>query len=159
MATHTDLLIEICNQAFDVRAWHGPNLRGSVKGLKLPELLWRPAPDRHNIWEIALHCAYWKYTVRRRLDDTKKGEFSRKPSNFPKLPDEPTLTDWKQDIALLNEEHKLTNDAIRRFPKARLYEKPKGSPVSYIQTIYGIASHDLYHAGQIQLLKRLIRQE
>ena len=54
------LLLEIYDQAYDQRAWHGTNLRGSLKGLKLSELLHRPQTKRHNIWEITLHCAYWK---------------------------------------------------------------------------------------------------
>ena len=153
----TELLIEMLDQAFDKTAWHGTNLRGSVKGLKLKELLWRPSPVRHNAWEIALHCAYWKYVVTRWLTDGKKGGFPRKPSNFPALPDKPKLADWKDDLALLEEQHDKLRQAILAFPKSKLYTTPPKSPVKYIQAIYGAASHDLYHAGQIQLLRRMMR--
>ena len=151
------LLLEIYDQAYDHIAWHGTNLRGSLKGLKLQELLYRPQPKRHNIWEITLHCAYWKYVVLRKLVGGKKGEFPRKPSNFPKIPNNPTLKDWKADLALLEEYHLKLRDEIENFPESKLYKTPEGSKVSYIKTIYGISSHDLYHAGQIQLLKRMVR--
>ncbi len=75
MSDKIKLLLEVYDQAFDHIAWHGTNLRGSIKGLKLPELLWRPQPKRHNSWEIVLHCAYWKYVVWRRLtQEGKKGD-------------------------------------------------------------------------------------
>ncbi len=152
-----NLLLEIYDQSYDHTAWHGTNLRGSLKGLKLPELLYRPQGKRHNIWEISLHCAYWKYVVLRRLVGGKKGEFPRKPSDFPKLPKNPILNDWKIDLSLLEDYHFRLRNAIKQFPESKLNKNPKNSKVSYIQTIYGISSHDLYHAGQIQLLKRIIR--
>lgn len=155
----TKLLLEIYDQVYDHVAWHGTNLRGSLKGLKLQELLYRPQKKRHNIWEITLHCAYWKYVVLRRLVGGKKGDFPRKPSDFPKLPENPTFKDWKNDIALLEDYHQKLREAIKQFPESKLNKSPKNSKVSYIQTIYGISSHDLYHAGQIQLVKRMIRSK
>ncbi len=153
------LLLEIYDQAYNKSAWHGTNLRGTLKSLKLTELLYRPQHNRHNIWEIALHCAYWKYVVLRRLVDGKKGEFPRKPSDFPKLPNKPTLKDWKNDLALLDNYYIRLRNAIEQFPNSKLYKSPKNSKVRYINTIYGISSHDLYHSGQVQLLKRMIRSK
>src|ERR1700733_13997187 len=61
------MLIDFLDEAFDKKSWHGPNLRGSIRGLSAKEAAWRPGQDRHNIWELTLHAAYWKYIVRRRL--------------------------------------------------------------------------------------------
>jgi hypothetical protein len=160
MPNKISLLLEIYDQAFDHTAWHGTNLRGSIKGLKLPELLWRPQTKRHNCWEIALHCAYWKYVVWRRLTQMgKKCDFPRKPSDWPKHSKKPDLNEWKSDLDLIIHYHILLRKAISDFSEAKLYKCPKGSKVTYIQTIYGIASHDLYHAGQIQLIKRMVRRK
>ncbi len=153
-----DVLLQTYDQAYDKTAWHGTNLRGSLRRVKLPELIWRPGKGRHNIWEIALHCAYWKYVVWRRITGAKMGAFPRKPSDWPQLPAEPNLKSWKEDLALLTHWHKELREEITLFQPAKLNSKPKNSKVSFIQTIYGISSHDLYHAGQIQLLKRLIRK-
>jgi len=57
----------LIDQAFDHKAWHGTNLKGSLRGMTAAEAAWRPAEGRHNAWEVAIHCAYWKYTVWRRL--------------------------------------------------------------------------------------------
>lgn len=151
------LLIDILDQAFDRPAWHGTNLRGSLRGLKLHELVWRPSPGRHNIWETSLHTAYWKYIVYRRLVGAKKGSFPRKPSDWPILPTSVSLGNWKADLQLLVEQHCLLRDAVAGIRPGRLKSNLSGSKVTCERLIYGASSHDLYHAGQIQLLKRLQR--
>jgi uncharacterized damage-inducible protein DinB len=151
------LLIDMLEQAFDKKAWHGTNLKGSLRGLKLNQLLYRPQPKRHNIWEIALHAAYWKYTVYRWLTNTKRGSFPRKPSNWPKIPENADLKAWRKDFALLRDQHIDLVGAVEAFPSSKLFEQIKGTPWNYAKLIYGVASHDIYHAGQIQLLKRLVK--
>ena len=92
-------LLQLIDQAYDQPTWHGPNLTGALKGVKPEEALWRPAEDRHNIWEYALHCAYWKHMATRHLrGDLSRGNFPRKPANFPALPENPTATAWKADL-------------------------------------------------------------
>lgn len=155
--TATALLLQVFDQAFDHRAWHGTPLWGALRGVTVRQALWRPGPKRLCIWELVLHTAYWKYVVRRRLTRDYAISFPRGPSNFPDLPPKPDARAWKRDVALLKEEHRLLRAAIVRFPAARL-GRTDGSPWRFAQHIYGIASHDLYHTGQIQLLKRLQRR-
>lgn len=123
--------------------------------MSVPEALWRPRRGRHNIWEIVIHAAYWKYIVRRRLTRDTAARFPRQGSNWFAVPPRPDARSWKRDIALLREQHRLLREAIARFPVARLSARAWRSQWTNLATIYGIASHDLYHAGQIQLLKRL----
>ena len=149
------LLVDALDQGYDKPAWHGTNFRNSLRGLKLPQLLWRPAQKRHNIWEIALHVAYWKYVIRRRIVGGKKGAFPRKPSNFPRIPLSPTTRDWKDDLTLLEESHTALRKTIIELPDSKLHRRIAKSETSYAQIIYGAASHDLYHAGQVMLLRRL----
>ena len=151
------LLLRIVDQAFDTKAWHGTTLRGALRGLTPDVALWRPAPERHNIWEYLLHAAYWKYIVRRRLTQDKSIRFGRAPSNWPSPPDPATVKSLKADIRLLVEEHRLLREAIADFPANRLNGKAPESQWTYGDHIHGIAAHDLYHTGQVQLLKRLQR--
>ena len=79
------LLLQMIDEAYDKKSWHGPNLRGGIRGLSPAMAAWRPAENRHSIAEIAVHAAYWKYTVRRRLRGEKRGSFPLKGSNwFPR---------------------------------------------------------------------------
>ncbi len=157
--TNTDsrivLLLEVVDQAYSDRAWHGTTLRGSIRGLSVDKAIWRPAPERHNIWELILHTAYWKYIVRRRLTRDKTLSFPRKPSNWPSPPERRTTMHLKNDIALLQKEHGLLRDAIERFPPSQLQRRAPESKWTYAEHVHGIAAHDLYHAGQIQLIKKL----
>jgi hypothetical protein len=158
MKSEIELLVGLLDEAFDSRSWHGPNLRGAVRGVSAREAAWRPGPDRHNIWEFTLHAAYWKYVVRRRLSDEKRGSFALKGSNFFLRPAEDASEKaWHADIALLIEEHERLRAVVKAFPARRLAERAKSSQWTNLATLRGIAAHDLYHAGQIQLLKRLAR--
>lgn len=150
-------LLALIGQSYDHRAWHGTNLRGSIRGLTVQQALWRPSPHRHNIWEIVVHCAYWKYIVRRRILREKRGSFPLKGSNWFRR-ESGHDHDWKADIALLESTHRSLLEALATVRPRDLSARPRGSKVDNLAIIMGIASHDLYHAGQIQLLKRLVRQ-
>ncbi len=151
------ILLALIDQAFDHHAWHGTNLRGSIRGLSAAKAAWRPASNRHNIWETVVHAAYWKYIVRRRILSETKGSFQLKGSNWFNRPvdGEATEAAWKADVALLIATHKSLRAAIEQLSPKAIKVTPEGSTVSNLSIIMGIASHDLYHAGQIQLLKRL----
>ena len=149
------LLIQIVDQAFQRKSWHGTTLKGSIRGLSLEKAIWRPRSDRHNIWELILHTAYWKYIVHRRLTRNKTLRFARSPSNWPALPGETTAESLKDDIVLLQGEHEKLMVAIGVFPPSQLDRCAPESQWTFAEHIHGVAAHDLYHAGQVQLLKKL----
>jgi DinB superfamily len=146
-------LIQQIDEAYDVRSWHGTNLRGSLRGLSPKVAAWRPGPGRHNIWELAVHAAYWKYAVRRLLRGGPRGAFPLKGSNWFVRPTAVTAAAWRADLALLSSEHRQLRSAIRRLEDADLARPAGKGTVGFL--LRGIAAHDLYHAGQIQVLKRL----
>ena len=148
-------LLLLLDEAYNRQSWHGTNLRGSIRGLAAKQAAWRPGPRRHNIWEIVVHAAYWKYAVRRRLAGAERGTFPLKGSNWFLRPDEISERAWLTDIALLEKTHQSLRDLVGRLPARDLSKKVKGSKITNGFLIRGAAAHDLYHAGQIQLLKRL----
>jgi uncharacterized damage-inducible protein DinB len=152
--TKIKLLLALLDEAYDHPAWHGPNLRGALRGLSAEQAAWRPGAGRNSIWEIALHCAYWKYAVHRRLSgEGRRGSFPRKPSNWPALPARPGAATWKADLALLDEQHRRLRENVAASPDEKLGRRLGKSTATRL--IYGIAAHDLYHAGQIRLLIKL----
>jgi hypothetical protein len=153
--TEKALLLTQLRQAYSEKSWHGTNLRGSIRGLEPEVAAWRLQPGRHNIWELILHCAYWKYTVVRRITGEAKGSFALSGSNFFTRPEEYTSKALKSDIALLKRYHELLLETVEKMTPADLDKVAEGSIVSNRDAIIGIAAHDLYHAGQIQLLKRM----
>ena len=150
-----DLLLQMLDEAFDRKAWHGPNLRGCVRGLDARTAAWRPAPGRHNIRELVVHAAYWKYAVRRRLTGEKRGSFPLTGSNWFARPEADGEAAWRDDVALLAEEHRRLRAVVAALTDAHLPRIAPGSRNTNVRLIYGVAAHDVYHAGQIQVLKRL----
>jgi DinB superfamily len=168
------VLMAAVDQAFQRKSWHGPNLRGALRGVTAEQAAWRPAPGRHNIWELALHTAYWKYIVARRLRGGARGAFPLPGRDFFARPyaggapdDRPaggrdvappaiSETDWRRELELLSEMHRQLRAAIAALPPGAIDRPSAPSSKSTARDlILGAAAHDLYHAGQIQLLKRL----
>jgi uncharacterized damage-inducible protein DinB len=150
-------LLQLLDEAYSRAAWHGPNLRGSIRGLTAHEAAWRPKPGRHNIWEIVIHAAYWKYAVTRRLLGEKRGSFSLQGSNWFVRPKDRMEKAWKADVALLDREHQRLKAAVSAVQPEYLDRPSRGSKTLVRRLIAGIALHDVYHAGQVQLIKRLLR--
>lgn len=148
-------LLMLLDEAYDKKAWHGPNLRGALRRVSTDQAVWRPAAGRKNIWEIALHAAYWKYAVLRQLTGQKRGSFPLDGSNwFPRdVADEAA---WKSDVKLLDRIHTELRAAVAVLSADVLETRPTGSKHTHRRLIQGAALHDVYHAGQIQTLKRLI---
>jgi hypothetical protein len=144
------LILTFLDEAYEKRTWHGPNLKQSIRGVTAKQAAWRPSPGRHNIWEETLHAAYWKYAVRRRIEGGKRGSFALKGSNFFARPEKGKLNEaaWRADKGLLEREHRALRAAIDKVLRT-----PRG--VKLLRQLYGIAFHDVYHAGQIRLLRRL----
>jgi hypothetical protein len=151
------MILSLLDQAYDKPSWHGTNLRGSLRRVTPAQAAWRPRRSRHNIWEIAVHAAYWKYAAWRRLTAATRGSFPLRGSNWFKRPLELSERAWSADLALLDEMHRALRGAAAKLPARALAQTPSGSKVSNFALLSGVAAHDLYHAGQIQLLKRLHR--
>jgi hypothetical protein len=138
--------ISALDEAYDRKSWHGTNLRGALRGLTAERAVARPAPGRNNIWELALHCAYWKYVVWRKLSGAKRGSFPLKGSNFwVREGGDQRL--WAAELRLLGEMHSALRGVVERLDRM-------DSKQEFL--VRGAAAHDLYHAGQIQLIKRLV---
>ena len=150
-------LVAILDQAYNKTSWHGTNLRGSLRRVTPAQAAWRPSAERHNIWEIAVHAAYWKYAVARRLTGGTRGSFPLKGSNWFRRPQgAPADAAWKQDLRLLDDMHTALRNAVIQLSPNDLPKTPPGKKVSSFAVVSGAAAHDLYHDGQIQLLKRLM---
>ena len=164
MPKHASSLLTVTLEgSYRGKGWQGPTLSGSLRGVTPAIALARPARGRKCIWDLVLHAAYWKYAVaavieRHVLGVAEPAEFPRSPSNWPRLPDPPDAAAWKRDRTLLNQMHERVLAAAGRLNPADLDRRPSPKH-KWPLTMYlaGIAAHDAYHCGQIQLLKRLAR--
>jgi uncharacterized damage-inducible protein DinB len=137
--------------------WHGgPSPVAALRGVEAEQAIWRPGARRKSIWALALHIAYWKYTALRHLESSTIPRFPRSPSNWPTPPGTPDKATWIRDVGLLKEQHERLVAAVAKVPVTALGRiPPAGRRWTYGQLILGIAAHDAYHTGQIQLMKKL----
>jgi hypothetical protein len=154
MVKTEELVLTLVDEAYEKKTWHGPNLKQALRGVSAKQAAWRPGAGWHNIWEETLHAAYWKYVARRRIEGGKQGSFVLKGSNFFARPEKGKLNEeaWRADRELLEREHRALRASVEKVLKT-----PRGEKL--LRHIYGVALHDVYHAGQIRLLRRLGESE
>ena len=145
-----DVLLANLDAAYDRRGWHGPTLRAALRGITAAEAVARPAGGRHSIWELAAHAAYWKHMARRRLTGVRSS-FPLKGSNWFASPGKADEAGWRGVLRVLDDEHRTLRETIAAMDERALRDAKKQ------RLAYGVAAHDLYHTGQIQLLKRMLR--
>jgi len=156
MHHRTEGLLLALDRAYDVRSWHGPNLRGALRGVKAAEAARRPAPARHNVWEEAVHCAYWKYRAAYLLDPAAPRAFDERGSDwFARPAGAADESAWRADLGRLAEWHALLRGVVAGFDPSRLDDRSGRGEFTFEEVIAGVAAHDLYHAGQIRLVRRL----
>jgi uncharacterized damage-inducible protein DinB len=148
-------ILDQMDRGFSGDAWHGPPLKSVLEGLTAEEASSHAIPDVHSIWELALHITAWKIIVRHelmgeRVDITAERDW---PAVW-----ETSEVAWKRALENLDESHKRLRDAAAGLREDQLEEKPSArTDNSRYVMLHGIVQHDLYHAGQIAILKKAIR--
>lgn len=156
MDTRAHLLAAL-RRAFDGRSWHGPNVLGALRGLTPEEAFFRPGRGRHSVYDLVLHAAYWTYVARRRLTRGRRDSFPVKGSNFFPEPETKDARAVRDARRLLEEEHRALVAAVEALPE-ETFASRRGKWTAE-ELVAGVAAHDLYHAGQIQLVKRFFAEK
>jgi|ERR1700693_24704 uncharacterized damage-inducible protein DinB len=148
------LLAEQLRRAFEGDAWHGPALLELLEGMDATAAAARPLPDVHSIWELVLHIAAWDGAGCRRLAGEKCQPEGA--ANFPLVP-RPTEAAWRKAVAHAKHTHNVLVKTVAGLPESRLWERVPGKKYDFYFMLHGIAQHELYHAGQIAILKKARR--
>lgn len=141
-------------RAFSGDAWHGDSLLEILDGVTAAQASARPIPHAHTIWELVLHVAAWDGAVRRRLGGEAVALSDEQ--NFPPVKDT-SETAWRKTMEHVRHVHDELVNAVSEFPDSRLEDRvpgKQGSHYNYYYMLHGVAQHELYHAGQIALLKK-----
>jgi uncharacterized damage-inducible protein DinB len=138
-------------RAFEGNAWHGPAVLEVLEGVTAAKATARPIPGAHSIWEIVHHIAAWEEAARRRL----QGE----PAHLTPEEDWPPVRDtgdaaWAAALERLRTGHQSLRRAVAKLSDAKLKEDVAGMDQTHYLLVHGVIQHDLYHAGQIALLRK-----
>jgi len=152
--SETARLADQIRRAFEGHAWHGDSVLELLAGVNAKTAAAHPIRNGHSIWELILHIAAWDDAVRRRTGG-KAVRLSAK-QNFPPVTDTSEAA-WRKSVDHLKSTHDQLVKAVAAFPDSRLQEQVPGKTAKYYDFFYmfsGIVQHELYHAGQIALLKK-----
>ena len=143
--------LELVDRAYRAKAWHGPALLETLDGVTPAMAAKRVVRGAHTIWELVDHVASWNAIVALRL----AGEQPQVTPelNFPKT-QAPTAAAWKRSLARLAASQRRFRSAVARFQVAQLGRIRPGTKTSWNVLIHGQIQHQLYHAGQIAMLRR-----
>ena len=155
--SEVDRIRDQFRRAFDGEAWHGPSVLASLDGITAQQAAAHPIPGAHSIWELTLHIGAWERACLRRL----KGD----PAQLSDAEDWQPINDtsdaaWEQTKQQLIDNHRELMEAIASVDESRLnesiYKDPNIPFASVYVTLHGVVQHDLYHAGQIAMLKKAL---
>lgn len=155
--TEVERIRDQCRRAFDGEAWHGPSVLQLLNGITAQQAASHPIPGAHSIWELTLHIAAWESACRRRLEGDR--------AQLTDAEDWQPINDmseaaWESTKQSLIENHRELLNAIGKLDESRLNEpiiKDPNTPFSSVYvTLHGGVQHDLYHAGQIAMLKKAL---
>lgn len=139
-------------RAFKGEAWHGPSVLELLSDVTAEQAAAHRIPGAHSIWEIALHVRAWERIALKRIEEWVPIEATPE-EDWPAIRD---TTDhaWKNTLNALRLNHEALSEVVSRLDEARLAETVPGTQYSVYFLLHGVIQHDLYHAGQIALLKK-----
>jgi uncharacterized damage-inducible protein DinB len=146
-------ILDQMDRAMTGEAWHGPALFELLEGVSAEQASTHPMRGAHSIWEIANHIASWNRIVHQRLAGHA---VDVKPDmDWPPVW-EASETEWRRSLDMLRESRANLRGAVASLRDDELSLPPAGTEHSRYVTLHGVVQHDLYHAGQIALLKKAL---
>ncbi|MEK6301217.1 MAG: DinB family protein [Acidobacteriota bacterium] len=139
-------------RAFEGEAWHGPSVMELLEDVTAQQAAAHPVAGAHSIWELALHIATWERYARMRIVEAAALEPSDE-ENFPAVVDTSDVA-WRAALEAIKRNHAELLETVAGLDDEKLSEIVPGKPYSIYFMLHGVIQHDLYHAGQIALLKK-----
>jgi uncharacterized damage-inducible protein DinB len=138
-------------RAYEGDAWHGPALLELLEGVDARTAAAKPLANVHSIWELLLHTAVWDEATLQRL----AGRVCQPTgdANFPPVK-EPTEAAWRKAVAEAKRTHDTLVKTVEGLPDSRLRDQVPGKDYNFYHLLHGVVQHELYHAGQIAILKK-----
>jgi hypothetical protein len=146
-------ILDQLDRTFQGKAWHGPPLHELLKDVNARQANSKPPFASHCIWEIVLHIIAWQDVTRRRLGGETIIDLSPE-LDWPRISDG-RETEWQRTINRLVESKEKLRQRISELSDDRLEEIVPGKGYSVYVLLHGVIQHNLYHAGQIAILKKI----
>jgi len=151
MTVERDRIVDQLKRSFEGEAWHGPSVLEALEGVTWKQALGKPIPGAHGIWELVLHMTTWEDVVRRRLLGENPDITSE--LDWPPIRDK-SKEGWAKALESLKAGHARLQKVAAQVEDEQLDSSPTGKHSTRYVLLHGAVQHDLYHAGQISILKK-----
>lgn len=146
MKTEVQKIINILKHTYEKDAWHGPAVKEVLADVTVNQIFGKVG-DSHSIIQLVAHMAAWRNYVTEKLKGNESFELTDE-QNFP------TETDWRKTLASLEQSQQNLIKALEETLDERLQQVVPGRKFKFYTMLHGIIHHDIYHIGQIQLIKK-----
>ena len=146
-------IVDQMDRAFSGDAWHGPPLLHLLEDVTAEQAATHPVAGAHSIWEIANHVAAWNMIVRRRIAGENVNVTPE--LDWPQV-EETSRVDWQLTLENLKHSRTRLRGVVQNLPDEKLREQVIGKDYPLYVMLHGLVQHDLYHAGQIAILKKAL---
>ena len=146
-------ILDQLNAAYGGEAWHGPALRQLLEDVSEEEARATPLAGAHSIFELVVHARAWMDVVSERLAGSPRELTTEEDWS------DVTRTSWPAALEELDHAQSRVCDAVARLSADDLDRKVAGKSYSVYVLVHGLIQHNLYHAGQISLLKKAARSQ
>jgi uncharacterized damage-inducible protein DinB len=154
--SETGRIIDLMERTYDGEAWHGPSLRTILKDVTAAQAAKKPDGGCHSIWELVAHIAQWEGVTALRLKGEAVEFAADSEGDWPPVTDF-SEQNWQQTLSLLDKNHRKLREALVEAGDAKLAEKAPNREFTHYVALHGIIHHQVYHAGQIAVLKRMVK--
>lgn len=160
MVSNDELLriIDLLNTTYEgEEAWHGPSVVDVLRGVTPDMAGQRIAPNTHSIAELVFHMTSWRIFCVKKMQGDELFDITTPDKNFGALPDKIDDFEWEaleMELSLSQEE--LINELDKRDDDEFLEDIVPGRAYTYYDMLHGIINHDMYHSGQIMILRKAL---
>ena len=144
-------ILDQLNRAYGGQAWHGPALRELLEDVTEDEAMAHPIADVHSTIEIVAHLRATMDMVSTRLAGNPKELTTEEDWS------DVTRTSWAAALEELDHAESRVCDAVARLTPEDLDKIVVGKDYTTYVMVHGVVQHNLYHAGQIAMLKKACR--
>lgn len=153
MRTEVERISHLIKNAYNGSAWHGSSVITLLDGISATQAANHPLEKCHSIWEIIRHMIVWRQFAWNKLVGEKTFDVINSQQDWPYI-ESFANTAWQETLTDLEDSQQSLLQALNQIDDSLLEQRVPGRNYSYYILLHGIIQHDLYHLGQIALLKQ-----
>lgn len=153
MNTEAERIRNLLQSTYEGEPWHGSSVKSIINGITPQQANTRVLTECHSIWELVLHITAWRNFAWQKLTGNSSFDISSLEQDWPPVK-QTDMDSWQAALQNLEQSQQSLIQVLKNTDDDKLNEVVPGRNYSFYVLLHGIIQHDLYHAGQIAMLKK-----